>query len=422
MRAIQFKLRDGAADELQAEVDHERTMDRSDNEEKAPARRRAAAAVVVLILVVLVAVAVRTNERPVEVRAAGDQAATVPQGDVAVPLADDLDSSSTTLSPIQETSTTTAPATSSSTTASTAKPKKTPATSPPASSSTTTTVARPLPPSLLGRIVFAGNRNGVDGIWVMDADGANARNITPTPGHAPDLSPDGRQIVFNSGPGSGDLVIVDSDGSNERTLVRPISVYTPPSWSPDGHRILYAGAGGLRTINPDGTGDRLLLQHQKYQDEFGLSFFGASWAPDGRRLVVTSLGATSADGLWIIDLDTQVPTHVYTGSAHEVAWSPLGDRIAFSGGPNLAIFTVRPDGTDRQQLTGLPGQFDSTVSATDPAWSANGTRIAFTVSRGVDSGEVNRIISVNEVWDIAVDGSGLRNLTNAAGQDRQPTF
>ena len=106
-------------------------------------------------------------------------------------------------------------------------------------------------------------------------------------------------------------------------------------------------------------------------------------------------------------------THVYTGSAHEVAWSPLGDRIAFSGGPNPAIFTVRPDGTDRQEFTGLPGQFDSAVSATDPAWSADGTRVAFTLNRSVAS---------VEVWDIGVDGSGLRNLTSTAGQDRQPTF
>jgi TolB protein len=256
----------------------------------------------------------------------------------------------------------------------------------------------------------------------MDADGANRRNITPTPGFAPDLSPDGRRIVFNIGLGTGGLAIVDSDGANLRTLVPTISVYTPPSWSPDGRRILYSDGHTLRTINPDGIGDRVIFTPTKTPYNDGLSLFGASWAPDGRRVVATSLGASSADGLWILDLDAQTATHVYTGSAHEVAWSPLGDRIAFSGRPNPAIFTVRPDGTDLQQLTGLAGQIDRRYSATDPAWSTDGTRIAFTLNSSTDSTETNRTIPVNEIWDIGVDGSGLRNLTHDAGQDRQPTF
>ena len=385
-------------------------MDPTDNEQtkKSSRPRRLAPAVVVLSVMAIVAVVIRSDQPPVEVRAAGDQTSGVLDGGVATPAVDDP-GTTTSLQSDSSPSTSTSAAATSSTTTSTVKVKSTTTTSTPASSSTTTTAPPPLPPSLLGKIVFAGSVNGSGGIWVMDADGGNRRNLTPVAGHVPDLSPDGRHIVWNSGVGSGDLMIMGSDGTDQRRLVPAISVYTPPSWSPDGRRILYAGAGGLRTIRPDGTDDRLILSHQKYQDELGLSFFGASWAPDGRRLVVTSLGATSADGLWIVDLDTGSGTHVYSGGAHQVAWSPSGDRIAFSGGSSHpGLFTVRPDGTDLKQLAVLPDQFEAGSWTTYPAWSADGSRIAFTLEQHEP-----------EIWDIGVDGSGLRKLADAA---RDSTF
>jgi WD40 repeat protein len=384
-------------------------MDPTDDERKKPSRPRQVVAVVaVLGVMAIVAVALRSSQAPVEVSAAGEPTETALDAGPSAPAVDDPGTSPSTLLPHPSSSTTTTAAAPSSTTASTVKVKSTTPSTTPASSSTTTTAAPPLPPSLLGKVVFAASRNGIGGIWVMDADGANPRNLNPAPGHVPDLAPDGRHIVYNSGPGSGDLMIMGSDGSDLRMLVPAISVYTPPSWSPDGRRVLYADAAGLHTINPDGTEDRMVFSPPKSQYNDGLSIFGASWAPDGRRLVVTSLGASSADGLWIVDLDAQSAIHVYTGSAHEVAWSPLGDRIAFSGGPNPAIFTVRPDGTDLRQLTGLPGQFDGVTSATYPAWSGDGSRIAFTLDQHDP-----------EIWDIGADGSGLRKLTDAA---RHPTF
>jgi|WetSurMetagenome_2_1015567.scaffolds.fasta_scaffold528612_1 Tol biopolymer transport system component len=65
-------------------------------------------------------------------------------------------------------------------------------------------------------------------------------------------------------------------------------------------------------------------------------------------------------------------------------WSPSGDLIVFST-HDLSLLqdtddvsnlhTIRPDGTDQQQLTTFKA---GETRATQPAWSSGGTRIIFT--------------------------------------------
>ena len=49
------------------------------------------------------------------------------------------------------------------------------------------------------RIAFVSNRAGTNDIWVMNADGSGAVNLTPTPGvteFTPSFSPDGRRVAY----------------------------------------------------------------------------------------------------------------------------------------------------------------------------------------------------------------------------------
>jgi Tol biopolymer transport system component len=79
-------------------------------------------------------------------------------------------------------------------------------------------------------------------------------------------------------------------------------------------------------------------------------------------------------------------------------------RIAFVRGGD--IFTINADGSDIRRLT-------RTADNSNPAWSPDGTRIAFESTR---SGS-------NDIWVMQANGSGLLRVTKApTGSDTGPTW
>ena len=84
--------------------------------------------------------------------------------------------------------------------------------------------------------------------------------------------------------------------------------------------------------------------------------------------------------------------------AGEPAWSPNGTKIAYHSGDGIAV--INPDGNSCTAI-GVLGQA--------PAWSPSGRKIAF--ARG------------GEVYSVNPDGTGEAQLTsNAAVDDDQPTW
>jgi len=68
-----------------------------------------------------------------------------------------------------------------------------------------------------GQIAFVSNRDGNNEIYVMDADGTKARDVSNSPAddHAPAWSPDGTRIAFASDrEESADIYMMNADGGN----------------------------------------------------------------------------------------------------------------------------------------------------------------------------------------------------------------
>jgi Tol biopolymer transport system component len=100
------------------------------------------------------------------------------------------------------------------------------------------------------RVVFGSDRSGESEIWVSDLDGSNALKLTsmhgaPATGH-PSWSPDGEWIVFHS---NRELYLVAAGGGNAKNLTNDPAGDSFPSFSRDGKWIYFSSnRGGDRQI------------------------------------------------------------------------------------------------------------------------------------------------------------------------------
>ncbi|OLE56383.1 MAG: hypothetical protein AUG74_19370, partial [Bacteroidetes bacterium 13_1_20CM_4_60_6] len=75
-------------------------------------------------------------------------------------------------------------------------------------------------------------------LWIMDADGANARELTHGDADtSPHFSPDGKTVAFVRG---GNLYLLPLGGGEAQQLTKISTGVSDPLWSPDGKSIAFA--------------------------------------------------------------------------------------------------------------------------------------------------------------------------------------
>jgi len=141
-------------------------------------------------------------------------------------------------------------------------------------------------------------------IYVVNEDGSNLTCLTEeSESHdwAPVWSPDGTKIAYTHGASdSGDIYIMNADGSEPTNLTDSTAHDLYPMWSPDGTKIAFISSDhdsddDIYIMNADGTG-----QFKFTNDTTNNRL--QSWTSDGSRIVYRSID-DEKESLWIINAD-----------------------------------------------------------------------------------------------------------------------
>lgn len=128
---------------------------------------------------------------------------------------------------------------------------------------------------------------------------------------------------------------------------------------------------------------------------------------------------TERDGadpeIWTMRADGTDLRQLTRNDANDVqpAWSPDGSRLAFSSGrgDDAQIYVMMADGSGLRRVTDRPGVNGA------PAWSPDGRRIAFAGDQMTPGHPFD-----DDIFVIDADGSGLRRLVGGTGQQADPAW
>jgi Tol biopolymer transport system component len=309
----------------------------------------------------------------------------------------------------------------------------------------------------------AANGNSTFNIWVAKADGSGATPLTRL-AHAtsalPAWSPDGMKLAFVSSraldgsdaPNTNNIEniwVMNADGTAPAPVTRLTAVTVglsvwEISWSPDGKKLAFSSSRALDgsdaantnnteniwVVNADGSGAAPLTRLTVNPSGIGVATSQTpTWSSDSRKVAFVSAGALDGSNalntnqtfnIWSANADgsaTTPLTRLTSGAFQSYpAWSPDGTKVAFIGeraldgsdapGVGLNLWTVNADGSSATPLTRLANQ----SFAFYPAWSPDGARLVYGSNRALD-GSDSSTNPVDNIWVINADGSGARALS-----------
>lgn len=217
--------------------------------------------------------------------------------------------------------------------------------------------------------------------------------------YQPDVSPDGRSVVFSRYNGAGlELWRLDLGTGGEQRLTSGDAVNVEPRLSPDGKRIAWVSTQGtghfnlfIADIGPDGLRNArpLLGERQSKISRYYYSTYdhalNPSWTPDGKRIlyVTNNEVAWGTGDIWSVAADH--PSDRRKILSEETSWSarpemsPDSKQVLFAsyhGRQWRQLWLTTPDGVAPLPLTF--GDFDLSSAR----WSPDGERVAYVSNEG----------------------------------------
>jgi RHS repeat-associated protein len=302
-----------------------------------------------------------------------------------------------------------------------------------------------MPQSGIARIAFASNRDGTAQLYSMNTDGSGALRLTNDAANddSPRWSPNGSRIVFQSDrdnvfSGTADIYVMNADGSGQTRLTSDAADDSAPVWSPNGSKIAFQSARSgvsyqVYAMNADGSGQANISNSTANDTQ-------PSWSPDGTKIAFASdRNQSGFSSIYVMNANGSNQTRLTlsgTGFRDEQpTWSPDGTKLAFTstrdsitvtwtetddnGGivtksalqVNKEVYVMNADGSGQVRLTNTLENDDS------PAWSSDGTKIAFRSDR-----ERECCDPTNQVWVMNANGSNAVDLSNNGFGDYSPSW
>src|SRR5947209_2155120 len=256
-------------------------------------------------------------------------------------------------------------------------------------------------------------------IWVVPADGGEAKQLTRGTAntHSPSWSPDGRWLAFVSeregeaqgrdekeqkkhGKGKGQIWLLPMDGGEAYQLTFMQHGASGPVWSPDSKRILFSAAVGPAD---EETEDGKLLPKVRVIDRLWYRLDGVGFIYERRQhLFLMDIAGGEAEQLTDGDWDDTDPTWAADGTTIAFVSSRAEDRWRI---PCPDLYTLAIEQGKAGELRKLT---DGSLSCGSPAWSADGTQIAFLAAPKLFSGGHVELFTIGARGEPATP----RNLTS----------
>ncbi|MFY9823310.1 MAG: amidohydrolase, partial [Thermoanaerobaculia bacterium] len=291
------------------------------------------------------------------------------------------------------------------------------------------------------RLVFSSDRGGSYDLWQLEPETGALTQLTSDPGEEfmPAWSPDGREIAFitsgppasrwGDAPASSHLRVLSA--GRQRLLAELPGTAGAPAWSPDGKTILVSAVSGgdsrlleIAVPPPNPGPDPGPVEPRPVSSPGEDVFpFRVAWRSPGDFLYTADgqikrraegLGAPQVIAFRAAvalhrppyaprrrDLDDPAPQPV-RGILTPVI-SPAGDAVAFVA---LGDLWLQTKGGEPQRLT------DDAFAELDPAWSRDGSRLAFACDRA----------GTLDIWVRDLATGEDRRLTDLPGTESAPAW
>jgi Tol biopolymer transport system component len=230
--------------------------------------------------------------------------------------------------------------------------------------------------------------------------------------------PEGGMIAFNSDRDiTRSIFTMYANGDNPQNISNATGLdYDVESdWSPDCSRLVFRKRidslyNDIFVMNFDGNDQTNITNSPTTNDAY------PAWSPLGDKIAFSRKpdGTGTVWDIWLMDPDgsnMSIITFAINEDAYGPAWSPSGDQIVFHSSHDAAtldIYTINSNGTNLERLTYDQGHDKW------PAWSPDGSLIAFVTNRHGTENE--------EIYTMNANGSNPQRITDNIVNDTWPRW